>query len=195
MADIQKTLNGNLSFTMSDGAYEGTDVWYELRRARAMFRKEEPPEPTLPPRTPFSKVSATGVVTNGVMRNDDFLAELPFMQLSGKGNVNLVSTEIDYSLSGRVFDRPEFVNDASAEEIADLTKAVIPLRISGLLAAPKIGVDIEGLLKGRVQEELRNRLLDKLGGDDEEEESADGEPKEKDAEDLLKDKLKDLLGK
>ncbi|HNP37854.1 MAG TPA: AsmA family protein [Woeseiaceae bacterium] len=191
MNDVQRNLNGNVSFTLKDGAYEGTDLWYELRRARALLKQEPAPAATLPARTPFSTVSATGKVTNGVMQNDDFLAELPFMQLQGKGSVNLVSSKVDYALSARVFDRPELVSKATPAEIADLTKVVVPLRITGTLTEPKIGVDLADAAKARVADELKSRLLEKL--DDGGEENADGEEKEKDAKDLLKDKLKDLL--
>ena len=162
MGQIQRTLGGNMSFTLTDGAFEGTDVWYELRRARAVFKKEAPPEPTLPARTRFTEVKATGKVTNGVMRNDDFFAELPFMQLNGHGSVNLPAATADFSLSGRVFEKPEFMQDVSAEELEDLTKATIPLRITGPLASPKVSVDMEELLKERVREEVEDVLKDAL---------------------------------
>jgi AsmA protein len=193
MDAVQQTLNGDVSFTLSDGTYEGVDLWYQVRRARALFKRETPPEPSMPPRTPFSRVSASGKITNGVMRNEDFLAEMPFMRMSGAGTVDLTSSDVNYSLSGRVFARPEYVEGATEKEIADLTKAVIPLRITGKTYEPKIGVDVEALLTEQVKEDLKNRLLEQLIDDDK-----DGDPaeeKEKDAEDILKDKLKDLLNR
>ena len=112
----------------------------------------------MPARTPFSNVSATGVVTNGVMQNDDFVADLPFMRLTGKGSVNLVSGVIDYALTGNVFDRPEGVGETTEGELGDLAKAVLPLTISGTLTAPKVGVDVAGLPAERLAE-VRNAML------------------------------------
>lgn len=162
MAQIQRTLSGNMSFTLRDGTWQGTDVWYELRRARAMFKNEAPPEPVLPPRTRFSEVKATGKVTDGILRNEDFFAELPFMQLSGRGSVNLPAATVDYSLSGRVFDRPEFMQDVTPEELEDLTKVVLPLRVTGPLASPRIGVDFEKLFQDRVRQEVEEKVEEKL---------------------------------
>lgn len=167
-AAIQRSLGGNLSFELKDGTYEGTDIWYELRTARALLRREEAPEPELPARTKFSSVSATGVVNNGVMRNDDFFAELPFMQLRGRGNVDLAAATIDYGLNARVLERPESVTGVTPEELEDFTKVEIPLKITGSLESPKVRPDMEKLLRDQV---------------------------EKDVEDKLKDKLKDLFGK
>ena len=195
MSEIQKTLDGKLSFALADGAYEGVDIWYQLRRARALFRKEAPPEPSLPPRTAFSDVSATGTVTDGVMRNEDFVADLPFMRLTGKGSVDLVAGTIDYALTGNVYDRPEGIGQTAQGEVADLAKAVIPLKVTGTLVEPKIGIDVDDMVKERAKDELRERLLEKL--DDGEETTGEGETEEKDpeeeAKDLLKDKLRDLL--
>ena len=195
MAEIQKTLAGNMSFVLSDGAWEGADVWYELRRARALFKKEAPPEPTLPARTRFSEVSATGIVSDGVMRNDDFRAELPFMQLTGRGTVNFPTATIDYSLSGRVLEKPEFAGDATAEEIQDLTQAVIPLKITGPLASPEFAIDFGALIRERAEEEIKKRVLDKLLGGDDEQPVEGEEEQEQDPEDALKDALKDLIGR
>ncbi len=160
---ILNTLGGDVSFILKDGTFEGVDVWYEMRKARAFLKQAAPPEPTLPARTPFSEVRATGKVTNGVLRNDDFFAELPFMQLNGHGSVNIPAANLDYSLSARVFDRPEYMQDVTADELDDLTRAAIPLRITGDLASPKIGIDFEELLEDRVREEIEKKILDKLG--------------------------------
>jgi AsmA protein len=168
LAAIQRSLNGNMSMELLDGAWEGTDLWYELRRARAMYKKEPAPEPELPARTEFSTVKATGPVTDGVFHNDDLLAELPFMQLTGKGSVDFAAAEIDYRLSARILESPEFAQGATAEELDEFTEAVIPLRITGPLADPSIKPDIEDMLKEEVKKEAKKKLFDRLlGGDDE----------------------------
>ena len=162
MGEVQRTLNGNMSFELKDGVYEGTDVWYELRRARALLKQETPPEPVLPARTKFSAVTATSTVTDGIMRNDDFVADLPFMQLTGAGTVDLPEGTVDYRMKARIFRKPEALEAATPEEIEDFTKTVIPVRITGPVASPKVAPDVEELLRQRVEEEIKDALEDKL---------------------------------
>ena len=53
--DVMKTLDGTVDFKVADGALEGADLWYEIRRARAVLKQQAVPErPSGPPRTPFS---------------------------------------------------------------------------------------------------------------------------------------------
>ncbi|MCP5090372.1 MAG: AsmA family protein, partial [Gammaproteobacteria bacterium] len=207
MAEVQQSLAGNMSFELNDGAYEGTDIWYELRRARALLKGGEAPTPELPPRTRFSSVNATGVVSDGVMRNDDLVAELPFMRLTGSGNVDLAAATVNYNLTARVLERPDALQGVTEEELEDFTEAVIPLKITGPLSSPSVKPDIEKLLRKQVEEEVKDRLLDKLLGGKKKAPPADGaatddvpaegEPEEaaeeESVEDQLKDKLKDLF--
>jgi AsmA protein len=167
---IQSDLDGTITMELDDGAWEGTDIWYEIRRARALIRQEAPPEPTLPARTAFSNVRIAGPVNDGVFSNSELFAELPFMQVTGGGTVNLPTTAVDYRVTARFLDKPEFASSATPEEIKDLTKAEIPVRITGTLAEPKLAPDIETYLKKeiekevgkKVEEELKDRVLDKL---------------------------------
>lgn len=185
VGDQIRTLTGNFAFTIDDGTWEGTDLWYELRRARALFKREEPPaKPEGPERTRFSEVAATGVVTNGVMRNEDLKAALPFLRLSGKGEVNLIESVVDYDLVAEVLDRPELAEEGAA----DLAGTKVPLKVSGPMADPKVRPDFAALIKEEAKEKIKDKLLDKLGlGGDEE--AAEGEEKPD-----LKDRLKDLFG-
>lgn len=162
MAAIQRSLAGKMSFELNNGTYEGMDIWYELRRARALIKGEQAPEAVLPAKTEFSIVRATGVITDGIMRNDDFFAELPFMQITGKGQVDLAAATVDYNMTARILERPEFLRDATAAELDEFTKAVIPLKITGPLAAPSVRPDLEKLLRKRVEDEIKDRLKDTL---------------------------------
>ena len=207
-AEIRKDLDGNMGFELLDGTWEGTDIWYQLRRARALLKQQPPPEPRQPPRTEFSSVRATGTVTDGVFTNQDLLAELPFLQVTGNGKVDLVTATVDYAMQARVLERPEFVRGATEEELSDFTQAVIPLRISGPLASPSVRPDVEALFKARAKQEvkkktdeLKGKLLDKLLGAPAAEpaageEPAAEEPQEEEKlspEEELKRKLRDMF--
>lgn len=191
---IRRDLDGSMRFEFSDGAWQGTDIWHEIRSARALFRGEPAPEARTPARTEFTSLRASGVVNNGVMTGDDLFAELPYMQITGEGEVNFVEATIDYSLRGRVLERPEFT-DATGDELDEYTEAVIPFRIDGPLANPGVSLDFEALVRERAEQELdraKDRLIDELLGGDEGETDADGE-QEQDPEDAARDLLKDLL--
>ncbi|WP_405233065.1 AsmA family protein [Lentisalinibacter salinarum] len=212
LAEIRQDLGGDVGFELSDGAFEGTDLWYQIRRARAVFRRETPPQPSAEPRTPFSTIRGTGKVADGVLTNDDLFAELPFLRVTGAGTVDLAAATLDYGVRARVLERPDFIAGASEEELDEYTEAVIPIRITGSLADPSVRPDVEDMLrqevKGRIEEEkerLQKKLLERLGIEPEEEAApADGEnltpqdeqpaEEEESVEDQLKKKLKDLLG-
>jgi AsmA protein len=197
LAAIQRSLDGTMSMELIEGTWEGTDIWYELRRARALLKQEAAPEPELPARTRFSNVSMSGPVTDGVFRNDNLTAQLPFMQLTGKGEVDFAAAEIDYQLTARILERPEFIDGASEEELDEFTEAVIPLKISGPLAEPSIKPDFEEALKEEAKKKVQEKLFEKLLGGDEdetEEPAGDEESEEKKDKDKLKDALRDLIG-
>ena len=200
-----------MSLELVDGAWEGTDVWHQLRAARAMFRQESAPEPKLPARTEFTSVSATGKVADGIFENDDLLIELPFLRLTGSGIVDLPEAQMNYSVQARVFDKPEMMSGITDAELADFTKTVVPVKITGPLSSPSVRPDIEAVFRQQVEgaleeqkEELKNLLFDRLlGGDEEEQGDEEGsgeqneeEAEEEDLEEQLKKKLlKDLIGR
>lgn len=209
LASIRQDLDGSISLELVDGAWEGTDLWHQLRTARAMFRQEPAPEPILPARTEFTSVSATGTVTKGIFRNDDLIIKLPFLQLTGSGIVDLPAAQVNYSMQARIFDNPELRSGISEAELADFTGTVVPVKITGPLSSPSIRPDIGAVFRQQVEgaleeqkEKLKNRLLDRLlGGKDEEQtdEERPGEQIQEEVDDLeeqLKKKLlKSLIGR
>lgn len=204
LSDIRRDLDGTMAFSLADGAWEGTDVWHELRSAYALLKQRPAPEPTLPARTEFSNVRVTGPVKDGVFSNDDLLAELPFLQITGNGTVDLAAGQIDYSLQARVLEQPEFVDAASEAELNDFTEAIIPLKVTGPLADPSIQPDIAAMLQAEAKralekeaDKLTKKLLgDLLGGSGQATgDQADGEQAEEEEkpEDALKNALKKLF--
>jgi len=161
---IKRNLSGDLSIELHDGAFVGTDVWYEIRKARALLKGEQAPKAVLPAKTDFNSLRMTGVVTEGVLRSDDLFAELPFMQLTGKGQVNIPAGTVNYAMDARILERPEFLQGATPEELDEFTEAVIPLKITGPIASPSVKPDLEKLLKKRVEDEIKDLLKDKLKG-------------------------------
>jgi len=163
-AAIQRDLSGDMSIQLSDGAFIGTDVWYELRRARALLKGEAGPKAVLPAKTDFNSLRMTGVVAKGVLSSDDLFAELPFMQLTGSGTVNILAGTVNYAMNARIIERPEFLENATPQELDEFTEAVIPLKITGPIASPSIKPDLEKLLKNQVEDEIKDLLKDKLKG-------------------------------
>jgi AsmA protein len=168
-----RTLTGTLEFHVDDGALEGADLWYEIRRARALLKQQAPPARTGPEHTPFTALSATGKLTNGVLSNDDLKVAMQYLQVNGRGTADLPASTLNYHLDAVVLQIPE----ENATDTKDIVGLKVPVDVTGTFASPKVRPDVSALLKARVQQELDKRK---------------DEVKQK-LQDKLQDKLKDLF--
>ena len=157
--ELLGSLDGNLAFALADGVYKGMDVWYEIRRARALLRRIAPPTRTGPEETPIKVLEMAGKLSNGELRTDRFLAEIPFLRVSGDATVNLPKGTLDSNLTALVFEKPVFADDNS---LADLLNVRIPLTVKGPVADPKVRVDLSKMVQGALKDKLRETLQDKL---------------------------------
>lgn len=162
--DLLRTLDGNVSFNVADGALEGTDLWYEIRRARAVLKQQAAPERTGPARTTFDTLQGSGVLKNGVLSNDDLAVASQYLRIAGRGTVDVPQSALDYKLTATVLKIPR--EGADPAQMQDLVDAQIPITVTGAFDDPKVRPDLEGYAKGRVKEELKKqeeKLKEKLG--------------------------------
>ena len=179
-AGLMSGLNGELSFDVADGALKGVNLWYEIQRANALARGRPAPQRTSAD-TEFRQLKGTAVIRDGLVVNQDLVGGLPFLGLTGRGEINLVESALDYRLNATVIR--EAVDEATGER-SELAGASLPLRLSGSLDSPSVSVDIGGLARGRLEQEA----LQRLGVDPEEGKTTEDELKER-----ARDKARGLL--
>jgi AsmA protein len=133
---IMETLNGTASFAVQKGAVKGMDLRKMIDTIKTAQRDnllqkltELKPQPA--DETPFTQLSGTARITNGVVQNDDLKVQSPdLLNVSGKGSANLPRQTLDYRV----------------------TVGEYPIVISGPFSSPKFRVDTSALLKGKVEE-------------------------------------------
>lgn len=179
-AGLMSGLNGELSFDVADGALKGVNLWYEIQRANALARGRPAPQRTSAD-TEFRQLKGTAVIRDGLVVNQDLVGGLPFLGLTGRGEINLVEAALDYRLNATVIR--EAVDEATGER-SELAGASLPLRLSGSLDSPSVSVDIGGLARDRLEQEA----LQRLGVDPE-----DGKTAEEELKERARDKARGLL--
>ena len=157
---MKNSVSGNASVQLTDGAYQGIDLLYEVRAAKALLKGK-----TLPPpgriATDFAELSGSFKLNNGVVNNKDLKAKSPILRIKGAGTVNLPRETLDYGLDVTITGTLE---GQGGEELDKLIGVSIPVTLSGNLAAPKVGVSVEKLLKGEAEKRLKGELNKHLGG-------------------------------
>jgi len=173
LGEVMRALDGDVSFSLADGTWEGVDVWHQMRRARATFEREEaPPDPAGDLRTPFSSISASGVIEDAVLTNEDLTASFEFMTVTGAGTVELLNDAMSLDVTATFNDNDLLQSDPL---MADLAGDSLPLTVTGSLAGPTVRPDFSAMVRAEVQEavderveeerqELEERLEDRLRG-------------------------------
>jgi len=153
--DVMATLNGTVSLDLADGVYHGTDFLYEIRRARALLRQETaPPEPASK-QTPIQTLAMAGRLVNGVLKSDRISAAIPALEVSGKGDLDLLASRVDYRFKAELVGSAEGVDPS---ELKDLAGHSIPFTVRGPAASPTVAVDLENLLKDEAVNILGRKL-------------------------------------
>jgi AsmA protein len=173
LGEMRRGLDGEVSFSVTNGSLEGIDLWFELRRARARLSGDTLPERgDAARRTTFSSLSATGVVEDAVLTNRDLNGRLDFMTLDGSGTVNLLDDAIAFDLVATMIDGPVLQSDP---EMVRYAGKDLPLKVTGTIAAPSVLPDFSTIVREQVSqeveeevdeevEEVRERVRDRLRG-------------------------------
>jgi AsmA protein len=147
---MRRGLDGDVAFTVTDGALYGIDLWYELLRARARIDDSAVPErPDGARRTEFSSLSASGVVEDALLTNRDLNATLAFMRIDGTGTVNLITDEIAFDLDATFIDTPTLQSEPAMARLAGQT---LPLNVSGTITEPSVVPDFAAVVREQARE-------------------------------------------
>jgi AsmA protein len=176
---ILGTLDGRVDFEVADGAIVGADLWYEIRRARALWKKEAMPAEASTGITRFHKLRGSAVIQDGVVTNRDFIMDMEHLKVRGEGTLALTTKKVDYRLTAEVYRPPAPADQpasqpageasvqrgAEAVAPADVKEMEIPVRVSGTLDDLKVRPDAAAFARQEVQKrqgELKEKALDKI---------------------------------
>ncbi|AIZ34600.1 AsmA family protein [Pseudomonas parafulva] len=157
------TLNGNASFTITDGVLVNANLEQQLCQAIATLnRKQLSGEPRAKD-TPFQELRGTLVVRNGVASNPDLKVRIPGLTVNGHGDVDLRVLGMDYGIGVLVEGDQRAMPDPACQVNERYVGVELPLRCRGPLelGAKACRLDKDGL--GKVAAKLAgNRLKDKI---------------------------------
>ena len=162
---LLRTLNGDVQLRVDDGALKRVNMVQSMCGALASIDFDKINKKTLAAGlatlflqsqtrrnasaqasgtedTPFSRLSGSARITNGIAHNNDLVMASPVVNVTGDGTVDLVNEHIDYNANA------ELVRDCAGIGKRELAGHIIPVKVHGPLQNPKVEPSIpSGLIQ------------------------------------------------
>ncbi|MHB1951301.1 MAG: AsmA family protein [Acidiferrobacteraceae bacterium] len=146
-AALTATLNGHIRVALTHGRIKGFDLANMVRQAQTVYDELRGQKTTVAPgaasETTFSTLTASALIQNGVVHNNDLrLLAPPYLTASGKGRVDLVAKNMNYRL------------------LATATKpgggsVRLPVTVRGPFSALSYHVDLARAIRSRAQKRIK----------------------------------------
>lgn len=187
---IKKSLAGTARLQLKDGAIKGINIAEVLRKAKsALSSQPARAQAAEAQKTDFSEMSASFAIKNGVAHNEDLDVKAPLFRISGKGDVDIGNSRIDYVTKAAVVASTKGQGGKDLEQLAGLT---VPVHLTGPLDDMKYDVDYSAVARDVAKSRIGEKIKERLGGGASSGPSGQGGSN---VQDKLQDKLKGLLGR
>lgn len=167
---LKRGLEGSARLALKDGAINGINLAESFRKAKGMLgggassASDQGADGSQ--KTDFSELTGSFILHQGVAHNDDLSAKSPFLRLSGKGDIDIGNSQLDYLAQATLVATAA---GQGGQEAGNLTGIPVPVRVSGPFAAPKFHLEFAELLKGAAAakvkqqvDQIRQQASDKL---------------------------------
>ena len=197
---MKKSLAGTARVQLKDGAIKGINLAEVFRRAKtALGSSEAKAQAREAQQTDFSEMTASFTIKNGVAHNEDLDMKAPLFRVSGKGDIDIGNSTMDYVTNATVVATTTGQGGADLAQLSGLT---VPVRLVGPFDALKYHVDYTAaatqFARSKAGERLKGALEERLGiakppaG---EQAAPGGQPSGQGSSGNALDKLKGLLGR
>lgn len=194
--NMKKSVCGDVSFAVRNGSVIGLDVAGMIRNGwNTLMGTDE--QGTATDDFAFSSLTASALLQNGHLVNDDLAFDSPLVKASGAGWADLPENTTDYKAMVTVVGSLDGLEGEILETIRD---APLPLRVQGALDQPSIGLNMEAMAETFVAagvetglDILTDSLLESLDEESSAEKVSADAPDEYSDEDGAFDLLDDLF--
>ena len=152
--ELKKNLYGNLSFKMDNGRWNDNDIWYNLRLARSIYKRDETPLPSNHEVMQDFTINASGSIKNSIFFNDAFKMTMPFTEIDGAGTINLYNNEINYTIEAFFQPQLKEILNLSEAEYLDFSTDPVPIKIRNNSGDITFRPDIEKIFRDEVENNL-----------------------------------------
>jgi len=140
---LKKNSNGDITIALTDGALKGFNIRHLIDKTKAKLKGDsEPPEQES--KTDFSSLELSGLIKKGIFISNDLNLQAPIMRIGGEGQVDLNNETVNYLVNVKLVETIKGQDGVAADDLSGL---LIPVRIDGPFADPKIDVQLDEMLK------------------------------------------------
>ncbi|MEQ8965151.1 MAG: AsmA family protein [Azospirillaceae bacterium] len=151
-AEIVRALNGNAAVVLRDGALKGVNIAEMVRNIGSAFTNSDSGEART---TDFAEFGGTFAITDGVARSEDLRMLAPLFRIEGRGQTAIPERSLDFRVEPRAVATIEGQGGQFEE-----TGVRVPILIGGTWSEPRFAPDLEGLIRGTLEnpEALRDQI-------------------------------------
>ncbi len=155
-AEIMRSLAGEASFNLSDGAVKGFNLASVARTVQSILSGDAAGPSSA---TDFAEFAADFRVNNGVAATDNLRLLNPFIRMDGAGLIDIGAQPIDMRIAPRAVNAIEGQGGA-----ADVAGIGVPFRVSGPWSRPSFKAALGDVVRNELRDRARDALA-KQGGD------------------------------
>jgi len=146
--DVLNSLNGNAQVSLKNGRVKGVNLYKMVTDARTAYEKAQgKPVQSRPAATDemeYANLTATAVVKNGIVTNNDLKMDGPFTRVTGAGTANLPKLNLDYRLQ-------VLISENKSDD-------PVPVRINGPFSNLSYSIEWNKILEKRARKEVEKRV-------------------------------------
>ncbi|MDD2802380.1 MAG: AsmA-like C-terminal region-containing protein, partial [Methylococcales bacterium] len=158
--ELKSTLSGHVDVLLKDAVIKGINLQKIIDNGKALIKGTGLPTDSKDDQTLFTQITGTAAISNGLVRNDDLVANAAKLHVDGKGSANLVNETLDYQVNARL----------PAQEAGQAPSPPLVIAITGPFDNLNYAIDATALLtdKARIEKVLDknkdkiNKLMNKL---------------------------------
>ena len=160
---LQANFSGTVSFFLKDGFINGFNLEKMIENSKNLVKGGNLGIDPYHDQTTFSEIKGTATIDKGLLQNDDLIAKTAKLRSTGKGNANLDTGQLDYTLSTKLLKAA-----ATAAAPEQLHSTPIVIHLGGTFDKPTYTLDVAALLtdknKAKIERFLgKNKIkIDKL---------------------------------
>ncbi len=161
ITSLKAALRGKLNFIAKDGVVKGISAQKIIDRGEALIKGKPLPAHDKNDQTPYSEISGSAKIINGVIDNDDFFVKSSSLRVNGKGTADLKTSKIDYQATAKLLKR-----EATATTPEKIKGLPVIVDITGTFDKPVYTLDVKSMLTEKNKAKIEKQIdkLDKKYG-------------------------------